>query len=579
MNFELAMSLDELKMRTSKSRYKPVKLLSEKSRELKKLTFNDLMALCHLVRAAKKFDDIHFKLENHHNLDFLKFLENEIKDGNQKAVCAKKMFLSQKSMFSPDSLGNQTKLVKGITKKEGLGYFPEDLEKDEFHQIISEMLFKGKRREVEEILSQRTIVVRDGGELKAIDFIDAFPEFQEIADELEKAKSYSDDEDFNEYLSLQIKAMRKADSKLDAEADKKWATLSGGKFEFTVTRECYDETLTSTILENKELSERLRNLGIKVYAKDSIGARVGVVNKKGTALLKKLKDLIDVASKYMPYKDEYKRKETDEKIPQTAVDVDVITLTGDEGAYQASLVLAQNLPNDDKPSLQIGGGRRNVYHRQVRGNVNKKLYKNYISDEAFKFFNPEADHWAVICHENTHSLGPASHGGLGKYSAILEEFKADMGMYAFLDEFVEAGFFTENQSKEIIVTSLSFGFLKGKPSIEQAHRVRSVMICNRMFATGAMKLSSDSKLEFNFAQVKQTAKQMMSEVVRLQLDSNVQRAKEYIDKWFVWTNEINTIAEIIKQHSKKLNGYLKEPLAELMLEKDFEKTAKAIVNS
>ena len=579
MNFELAMSLAELKMRTSKSRYKPIKFLTEKSREFKSLSFNEMMVLCHLVRAAKKFDTIHFKLENHNNMDFLKFLDNEIKDGNQKAIYAKKMFLSQKSMFSPDSLGNQTKLVKGLNKTEGLGYFPEDLEKEEFHQIISDMLYKGKRKEVEEILNQRTIVVRDKNELKAIDFIDAFPEFQEVADELEKAKNYSSDSDFNEYLTLQIQALRKADANLDAEADKKWATLSGGKFEFTITRECYDETLTSTIFENKELADRLRSLGIKVYAKDSIGARVGIINKKGTKLLHKLKDLIEVAAKFMPYSDEYKRKEDEDKTPQTAVDVDVITLSGDEGAYQASLVLAQNLPNDDKPSLKIGGGRRNVYHRQVRGNVNKKVYRNYIADESFKYFNPEADHWAVICHENTHSLGPASHGSLGKYSAIMEEFKADMGMYAFLDEFVEAGFFTREQSKEIMVTSLSFGFLKGKPSLEQAHRVRSVMICNRMFTEKAMMLDVENKLVFDFEKVKNTAKQMMSEAIRLQLDSNVQNAKEYIDKWFVWTDEINTIAEIIKKHSKKLNGYLQEPLADLMLDENFEKIAKALAKS
>ena len=579
MNFELNMSLTELKMRTSKSRYKPVKFLNEKSRAIKNLTFEELMVLCHLVRAAKKFDDIHFKLENHHNLAFLEFLNNEIQDGNQKAVLAKKMFLSQKSMFSPDSLGNQTALVKGITKRDGLGYFPEDLEKEEFHKILGQMISQGKIQEVEKILNQRTIVVRDGDDLKAIDFVDAFDEFSEIANELEKAKSFSHDEDFNEFLTLQIAALKTADAKLDAEADKKWATLTKSKFEFTITRECYDETLSSTIFENKKLADRLKSLGIKVFSKDSIGARVGIVNKKGTAFLKKLKGLIVVAEKFMPYQEEYKTKKEEEKTPQTAVDVDVITLTGDEGAYQASLVLAQNLPNDDKLSLKVGGGRRNVYHRQVRGNVNKKIYKIYIADEFFKHFNPEADHWAVICHENTHSLGPASHGGLGKYSAIMEEFKADMGMYAFLDEFVDAGFFTEEQTKEIIVTSLGSDFLKGKPTISQAHRVRTVMICHRMFTEKAIWLNDEQKLEFDFAKVKSVAKQMMSEVVRLQLDSSVAKAKDYIDKWFVWDSNIQTIADIINKHSKKLNGYLLTPLADLMLQENFENVAKKLAKS
>lgn len=51
---------------------------------------------------------------------------------------------------------------------------------------------------------------------------------------------------------------------------------------------------------------------------------------------------------------------------QTMVDVDLISLTGDGGAYRGGVTLAENLPNGDKLSLTIGGGRRNVYHRQIR---------------------------------------------------------------------------------------------------------------------------------------------------------------------------------------------------------------------
>ena len=202
----------------------------------------------------------------------------------------------------------------------------------------------------------------------------------------------------------------------------------------------------------------------------------------------------------MPYKDEYKQKINEKDDKQKAVDVDFVALTGEEGAYQAGIVVAQNLPNDDKLSLEIGGGRRNVYHRQIRQSKSKKLYKNLIDENQFKFYNPEADHWAVICHENTHSLGPSSHNSLGKYSAILEEYKADMGMYAFLDEFVEAGYFSDNQAKQIMVTSLSKSFLKGKPEFSQAHRVRSVMICNRLISRKAIELTTENKLNFNSIQ-------------------------------------------------------------------------------
>ena len=571
MSFKYAMTLKEMRHRTSKTYFKGIKFLSDTDREVKRLSKEDLLVLMHLTRAAKLMDQVNLKLGHPQNLEFLEFLNKGEAEGDERAVLAKKMFLAQKSMFSPDTLGNQTVLAKDVKKLDGMGYFPADLEVEEFHKILGEMLDAGKVKKVAEILNQRTIVVRDGSWLKAIDFVDAFVEFKEMAEELEKAREYVTDKKFSKYLELQIKAFLKADPKLDAKADIAWAKLDRSKFEFTITRECYDESLTKTIYENEELLNKLKEKGIVAYTKDSLGARVGVVNKTGTKLLKKLKDLVKVSAKCMPYLDEYEQVINAESdgVSQVAVDVDLVTLTGEEGAYQAGIVLAQNLPNDDKLALAMGGGRRNVYHRQIRKKSNKKLYKALICEEQFKFYNPEADHWAVICHENTHSLGPKSHNVLGKYSAILEEYKADMGMYAFLDEFEKAGYFNENQIRQIMVTSLSKSFPKGKPNYDQPHRVRAVMICNRMLTEGAIKFENE-KLVFDFDKVVKTAKTMMSEVVRLQLDANVKKAGDYVDKWFVWSKEIEAIAEIIKKYSKALNGYIITPLADEFLKPDYE---------
>ena len=571
MKFKFGMSIHELKKRTDRKHYRGVRFLSSAAKEVKKLKQNDHLVLMHLVRAANYLEVVNLKLENSKNMEFLNFLNEEIEKRNQKAVLAKRLFESQKSMYSPDALGNQTSLVKDMAQPDGLGYFPDDLKADEFHKILNNMLDENKNDEVAKILNQRTVVVRDGKLLKAIDFVDAFPEFQLMAKELRLAKEYSKDKLFNKYLELQAKALEIADPMLDAEADKVWATLSANtKYEFTICRECYDEKLTKSIYENEQLMARLKKANISVFAKDNLGARVGIVNKKGTEFLQKLKSLIDISAKFMPYKNEYTFEKQTEEIPQTAVDVDVITLTGEEGAYRASLVLAQNLPNDDKLALQIGGGRRNVYHRQVRLGGNKKRFKKLVSDEQFKYFNPEADHWAVICHENTHSLGPKSHNTLGKFSAILEEFKADMGMYAFLTEFVKAGYFTEEQRKQIILTSLTYSFLKGKPTLAQAHRTRSVMIVNRMIQEKAITFDDAGKLVFDFDKAEKTAQTMMAEVVRLQLDQNVKAAENYVNKWFVWTDEIDSVAKKLQKMSKMLNGYLVQPLADEMLRFDYE---------
>ena len=570
MKFSYNMTLSELRKRTSKKYYKKIEFLNENSREVKNLSREDKLVLCHLTRAAFLIEKVQFQLENSKNLKILEFLDQEIEKNSEKARLAKRMFLSQKSNFSPDTLGNQTEIFKHIAQPLGQNYFPEDLSVEEFHSIIDSMLDAGDVEEVKKILNQRTIVKRNKGKLKAIDFVDAFPEFQQVADELRECLKYSVDEKFNNYLNLQIKALEKADPMLDAEADKAWAELDEKcKYEFTITRECYQENLTKTIFDNKQLTKKLSDYGVQVYAKDSLGARVGLVNKNGTKLLKRLKKLVDVSAKYMPYQDEYaNQKATGAK--QIAVDVDLIALTGDEGAYKASIVTAQNLPNSDKLAFSIGGGNRNVYHRQVRKSGNKKNYKKLIAEEFCKYYNPEADHWAVICHENTHSLGPQSKS-LGKYSSILEEYKADMGMYAFLNEFEAEGCFSAEETKQMMVTGLFRSFQKGKPTLNQAHKTRALMICHRMLTEKAITLDSNTKMRFDFEKIKKLTKTMLAEVVRLQIDGNVEAAEKYVQKWCVWSDDIEKIAEVIRSYNKTLNGYVDDSLAQKFLDPNFEK--------
>ena len=83
-----------------------------------------------------------------------------------------------------------------------------------------------------------------------------------------------------------------------------------------------------------------------------------------------------------------------------------------------------------------------------------------------------------------------------------------MGMYAFLKEYEKANMFTGEQVKQIIVTELFSSFSKAKPIMSQAHRVRSVMITNRLLQAGGI-IFEDNKLSFDFDKVIDTCKVMM----------------------------------------------------------------------
>ncbi len=569
--FELNLSVEELEKRTNKDYLITKKMLKCDAPEYLSLEEGDKQALKHLVKAAYILEKINMQIDCHHNLEFKKYLEKEISRGNRQAELTKILFDAQKGMNAIDTMSNKINLAKGIVELPGKGVYPEDLSKEEFHSILTKMINEGKINEVKKILTQRSVVERANDELVGIDYIDKFREdFSKMADEIDKASETSTNQDFNEYLKLQAKALRTADPMLDAYADKKWATLQDTPLEFTITRENYEDEMTGTIVENKELSALLDKHGIKPIPKDFLGGRVGIVNKKGTEALMAIKKYLPTLAQNMPYSDEYEQNiNPNQDTKQTMVDVDLVAVTGDVGAYRGGITLAENLPNDDKLSLTIGGGRRNVYHRQIRFISDMKKLQERLDEildkEQHKYYLDEADHWFTIGHENAHSLGPKKAcETLGKYRNIIEENKADMGSLAFVDLLTELGMYTQEQRKQIIVTTIADNFLKSKPTLSQAHRVRTVMQ-NKYFSDRGAYDIIDGKIHVNIDKVVPIAKEMLSEIIRIQIEGDFDKAEKYVLDNFIWTDNMELIAQKLQKVSKSLNGRTESELAEKLL--------------
>ncbi len=573
--YELNLSMEELEKRTHKDYLTTKKMLDVDAPEYKTLDEGDKQALKHLVKAGAILEVINKQLDSCHNLPFEEFLNEEIKKGNKQAELTKILYDAQKGLCAIDRESNIIELAKGVHEMPGKGIYPEDLSKEEFHSILIKMLNEGKTEEVKVILNQRSVVERAGSELKGIDYIDKFKDdFSKMADELEKAAETSTNADFNEYLHLQAKALREADPMLDAYADKKWATLQDTPLEFTITRENYSDEMTETVIENEELKSLLDKNGITPVAKDFLGGRVGIINKKGTEAILKVKEFLPVMAKNMPFKDEYVQNIShDKESKQTMVDVDLVMVAGDVGAFRAGITLAENLPNDDKLSISIGGGRRNVYHRQIRlitsDDAKKKLQDRLdaiLNKEQHKYYNDEADHWFTIGHENAHSLGPNSGTeALGKYKSIIEENKADMTSLAMLDVLVENGMYTKEERDQIIVTYAADNMLKSKPTLSQAHRVRSVMQNYYFLREGALTIDMNGVLTVNIDKMVPTARKMLEEIIRIQIDGDFAKGEKYVLDNFIWTNQMDVMAENIKRVSKTLNGTVESPLADKLL--------------
>ena len=580
-NYRINLSTEELKKRTHKDYLTTKKMLAIDAPEYLELAEGDKEALKHLVKAALVLDKVNMQLDNFHNLPFKEFLEQEIKKDNEDAKLTKILFDAQKGVCALDRESHMIELAgvnedgktRAIKMRAGKALFPEDLEKEEFHSILIKMLRNGKHQEVEKILNQRSVVERRGDELAATDYIDKFKEdFAYMADELDKAAEVSTNADFNEFLKLQAKALRTPDSMLDAYADKKWATLQDTPLEFTITRENYSDEMTETVVENPELKTLLDEAGIVPVAKDFLGGRVGIINKKGTEAILNVKKYLPLMAKNMPFNDKYEQNiSPDKESKQTMVDADLVAVTGDVGEFRAGITLAENLPNDDKWSItKLDGGRRNVYHRQIRlitsEDAREKMQKrlNAILDkDLHKYYNDEADHWFTVGHENGHSLGPKSGTeGLGKYKSIIEENKADMVSLAMLDILTDAGMYTAEQRKQIIVTYAADNMMMSKPTMSQAHRVRSVMQNYFFIKEGAINISKEGVLCVNMDKMVPTAHKMLERIIEVQLYGDFETGEKYVNEWFVWTPEMETLAENIKKVSKTLNGKVEAQLAE-----------------
>ncbi|MBQ8668306.1 hypothetical protein IJ472_00895 [bacterium] len=569
--FELNLSMKELEKRTHKDYLITKKFLKADAPEYLALAEGDKKALKHLCKAAEIIEKINMQLDCHHNLAVKEYLETASKK-NKQAKLTKILFDAQKGVNAVDTMSCPIRLIKGIDERPGKGVYPENLSKEEFHSVLIRMLKEGKIEDVKSVLTQRSVVIRVAEDLVGVDYIEYFKDdFSKVAYELNRAAEYSTNKDFNEYLALQAKALRTPDPMLDAYADKKWAELQDTPLEFTITRENYEDEMTGTIIENEELTKLLEEHGISPIPKDFLGGRVGIVNKKGTQDLIKIKKYLQILADNMPFNNEYKQTISAEAdAQQTMVDVDMVMASGDVGEYRGGITLAENLPNSDKLSLTIGGGRRNVYHRQIRFISDKsKLQERLdaiLDKSQHKYYLDEADHWFTIGHENAHSLGPKEGSEkLGKYRNIIEENKADMGALAFVDLLTELGMYTKEQRLQIIVTTIADNFLKSKPTMSQAHRVRTVMQ-NKYFAErGGYEITKDGKIIVNIDKVVPIAKEMLAEIVRIQIEGDFNKAEQYVNENFIWTDNMELIAKKLQKINKTLNGRLETELADKLL--------------
>lgn len=541
--YELNYTIEELTKMTTEE-MTDVTLLSEESPAYTALAEGDKKALKHLAAAAKILNNVSLKQDNPHNIAQKQALEEAAAAGDEHAALALKLFNSLNGVSGLNGIdADPVNIFKGLNTSKGKNFYPEDLTEKEFHKILLNMFQNGELNAIRRILSARTMVVRDGDKLKAIDYTEYFKdEFSEMANELEVAAHYSTNALFKEFLSWQAQALLQNNEDMDMLADKHWAMMQATPLEFTISRENYNDEMTPTVLENPELARLIKEHNIEVIAKDMLGARVGIVNLEGTKLLLQFKDTMPKLCKMMPFADKYKQNiSSDSDVKQTMVDVDLVSLTGDYAQCRGGMTVAQNLPNNDKLAIKTGGGRRNVYHRQVRQSKDEertqKMLNAFLHPDFHKYYDPEADHIFVIGHENGHSLGPSSEyqNSPGICKSIIEENKADTVSISFMPEYVKQGILTEERLKQIYTTWVFRLLLRAKPIFPtETYKVIDLIEFNTLLKHRAIWFDENNLLHLDFDKISPAMYELLTNVIDIQLSKSPEKARRYIEEHTEW---------------------------------------------
>ena len=159
---------------------------------------------------------------------------------------------------------------------------------------------------------------------------------------------------------------------------------------------------------------------------------------------------------------------------------------------------------------------------------------------------------------------------LGKYESIIEENKADMGSLSFVDFLTEKGYYTEEQRNKILVTIILYRmFINTKPNLSEAHKVRTVMQNYYLLSKNAYYLTENDTIHVNIDNVVSAAKDMLTEIIEVQLANDFKKAEDYVMKYFQWTDEMQKIGDKLSKRSSKLNSIVNNELADKILSQKY----------
>ncbi len=501
------------------------------SADLSHLSKNEMEAVKKLAEAGKIADEIFWKQSSPDAIA----IREQYK--NAQTPHDKDLYEYIMINYGPyDRIYEQKRFVgKGHeVKPPTAGFYPDDLTKNGFEAYI-----KAHPEQKEALESQYTVVVRDGENLKAIPFHEAYKaEVGQIVTLLKKAAALINNPSLKKYLTLRAKAILTDDY---FESDMAWMEVKNNNIDVVIGP-----------IENYE--DALFNY------KTAYECAVVVKDDAGTKELQMFKDHLDALEKNLPEDPKYIRKSAGK-----GNILEVVNIVYFGGDFQKAVkTIAASLPNDPRVT-QVKGGKKQMYKNMMEAKFEKivvPISKIIVDDSQQQYIDAHSFTSFVTLHETSHTLGrgfvfgndslPVRRALKERYSAI-EECKADvLGIYNgkyFFDQKI----YTDDVMKKNMVTYLAGLFRSLRFGAEEAHGKANLVQLNYLLEKKAIEKTSNGKYKVNFDLFMNAATELARELLTIEAEGNYNRAGELLEKHGKMNSEIESAVEKLKSVPRDIN--------------------------
>jgi len=505
--------LDVNELKTRLGKFIPVEIGYDES----SLGAGDRQALLKMVQAAKLMDEIFLRQVYDQN----PAIREELKTGaNADYALLNDYFTINFGPF--DRLeGDQPFINLNQPKPAGANFYPPDLTKEAFEQWLA-----GHPEDREAFTGYFTVIRRQGDELAAIPYSEAYKAFLEpAAGLLKEAAALTENSSLKTYLNSRADAFLSNDY---FQSDMDWMDLQDHNIEIVIgPYEVYEDKL----------------FGYKA----AFEAFITLVNHEDGQKLRKVSEYLDDLERRLPIPDEHKNFERGKASPIVVAD-EVFTAGDTKAGVQT---IAFNLPNDER--VREAKGSKKVMLKNVSrakyDNISTPIMQRVLAEEDLARVSFEAFFYHVLLHEMCHGIGPGKITKNGQETTVnkelqetyptLEEAKADIvGLYHF-PYLVEKGVFAPELAGQVYASFVGGIFRSVRFGVEAAHGGGNAIILNYLMEKGAVEFDpASARFRVNYQQIGDAVRDLSREILMIQALGDYQAAKALIEKYRIIAPEL-----------------------------------------